>query len=146
MYSKLSFAFVAALAVASEASLDHNAHEKLHKRNETFPGPSGSGAPLPPGLAPFSTGLPIPSSGPAPSGAASSTGGVPLTTGAPLSAGGTGSGSSPSSAGSPEQSGDTTLTYTVGTGSSTTVITTTIHHTVYQTNTNVSALTIHVLR
>ena len=38
----------------------------------------------------------------------------------------------------PGESGDTTLTYTIGSGSSTTVITTTIHHTAFETNTAVS--------
>ena len=38
----------------------------------------------------------------------------------------------------PTQSGDTTLIYTIGTGSSTSVVTTTVRHTSYQTNTAVS--------
>lgn len=36
----------------------------------------------------------------------------------------------------PTQSGDTTLTYVIGTGSSTTTVVTTIHHTSYKTNYN----------
>lgn len=95
MYSKLSLAFVAALAVVVQA-------DDLYK-NGTFTFPSGSGA--------------------------------PLSTGAPTATGTGASSSSPSSVG---ESGDTTLIYTLGTGSSTTVITTTIHHTIYQTESSVS--------
>ena len=44
----------------------------------------------------------------------------------------------------PGESGDTTLTYTIGSGSSTTVITTTIHHTAFETNTAVSTNYVHL--
>ena len=153
MYSKVSIAFISALATIGQA-IEHHGHDHLHRRQYgSFPSASGSGFSLPPGLVPFSSGVSgAPSSAPypiktgtAPSGAPLSTGGVPLSTGtAPLSTGiplSTGSGSSPSSAGG---SGDitltytTTLTYTIGSGSSTTVITTTIHRTVYHTDTAVS--------
>lgn len=89
MYSKLSVAFVAALAVGAQAHYGHNHHGSLHK-NGTHHSPELSQAAL-------STG--------------------------------TGSG--------PGQSGDTTLTYTLGSGASATVITTTIHHTAFETNTAV---------
>lgn len=89
MYSKLSVAFVAALAAGAQAHYGNNHHGSLHK-NGTHHSPELSQAAL-------STG--------------------------------TGSG--------PGESGDTTLTYTLGSGASTTVITTTIHHTAVETNTAV---------
>ena len=89
MYSKLSVAFVAALAASAQANYGHNHHGSLHK-NGTHHSAELSQAAL-------STG--------------------------------TGSG--------PGESGDTTLTYTLGSGASTTVITTTIHHTAFETNTAV---------
>ncbi len=91
MYSKLSVAFVAALAAGAQAYNGHHQHGSFHKN----------------GTHHFS----------ALSQAALSTG--------------TGSG--------PGESGDTTLTYTLGSGSSATVITTTIHHTAFETNTAVSS-------
>lgn len=143
MYTKLSLAYVAALAVASGAAREHKGHEQFHKHGaRQFPGYSRG--PLPSGLAPFSTGV-VPSGAPYPTGSGAvpssapiSTGGVPLTTAPPLTTGGSGTGSSPSSAGGSSEVEDTTLTYTIGTGSSTIVITTTIRRTLYQTNTAVS--------
>ena len=146
MFGKASIAFVSALAAVAQAHNLHG-HEHLHQKRQLFPTANGSGLPLPPGLAPLSTGAsgvspsaPYPTgTGNAPSGAPLSTGGAPLTTGAPLNTGASGSGSGSGSS-SADESGDTTLTYTVGTGSSTTVITTTIHRhrTVYQTASAVS--------
>ncbi len=133
MYSKASLALVSALAAIAQAANNYHGHDHLHHKRESFPTLSGSGL-LPGGLAPFGTAS---SGAPFPTGTGSA---APLSTGVvpPLSTGASGSGSSPSSVG---ESGDTTLTYTIGTGSSTTVITTTIHHTIYQTATSVSFIT-----
>ena len=109
MYSKLSVVFVAALALVTQAH-GHNAYASLHK-NGTYSMPSH----------------------PNESGSGSHGGHPPAPVPAPLSTGtGSGSGSSPG------ESGDTTLTYTIGSGASATVITTTIHHTAYETQTAVS--------
>ena len=121
MYSKLSLAFVAALAAAAQAesgaaeASEHrgHGHGKHHRPSGLFP----SGRPYQPsGSAPFPTG--VVSGGIFPTGTAAGTG----------VSGGSG----------PEQTGDTTLTYTIGAGDHTTVITTTIHHT--NTHTDVSRL------
>ena len=72
-------------------------------------------------------------------GVSSSLGNSPIGTGissvpnGPIGTG-TGSGSGVTSAPGPEQTEDTTLTYTLGTGSSTTIVTTTIKHTSTETN------------
>lgn len=137
MYSKLSVAFFAALAVVAQAAYDHHGHDHFHKNGtHSFSFPTGSGFPVPSGLVPpFSTGgspSQLPASAPYPTGTGSSpsgapsgapiSSGFPVPTGAPISSGASGAGSSPSSASGAGESGDTTLTYTIGTGSSTTVM------------------------
>ena len=142
MYSKLCLAVLAGLAIVAQADhAPHAAHAHLHKRNETttpsYPGETGSGQPIVP-AGPFGTGsvaVPPP---------------APLSTGAPLSPYGTGASAAPLSTGagptgtatpsspdvgnSPDQAEDSTLTYTLGSGSSTTVVTTVIHRTITKTN------------
>lgn len=136
MFSKISVLCVAALAIVAQAK--HERHHTHSHKNGTlthhpFPDydrkPSASGgyhveAGMSSGVAP-QPGYPLLSTG------ASSrllTTGVPvptyLTTGFPT----------------PTQSGDTTLTYVIGTGSSTTTVVTTIHHTSYRTSYKVITL------
>lgn len=127
MYSKLSVAFVAALAVGAQAWGGHDTHAHLHK-NGTYSQPSQTHESAS-GLRGGPYSHPVPGSpSEVPTSAAPS---IPLTTGTS----GQESGSSGSGSGSGE-SGDTTLTYTLGSGTSTTIITTTIHRT--ETNVNVS--------
>ena len=105
MYSKLSIPVLALAAVVQAGSSKHHyEHDHRHQPSGIFPTglpymPSGS-APAPP----FPTGVPT---GIVPSGA-------------------TGASGSPATS---QQTGDSTLTYTIGSGDHTTVITTTIHHT-----------------
>lgn len=120
MFSKISVLCVAALAIVAQAK--HERHHTHSHKNGTlthhpFPDydrqPSASGgyhveAGMSSGVAP-QPGYPLLSTG------ASSR---LLTTGFPT----------------PTQSGDTTLTYVIGTGSSTTTVVTTIHHTSYRTS------------
>ena len=117
MYSKLSVAFVASLAVAAQAQSGAAKHSEHHHHYPTGVFPSGIPY-KPSGSASFPTG-------------ASASGIFPTGTAA-----GTGTGVSGGSG--PEQTGDSTLTYTLGSGDHTTVITTTIHHT--NTHTDVSFL------
>ncbi len=128
MYSKLALAFVAALAVVVQADDSDYSY-----KNGTSSYPSGSGAPLLPGTG--ASASQVASSAPFPISTGGSLSAGPLSTGAPIGTGTSASGSSPTSAGKSE---DTTLTYTIGTGTSATVITTTIRHTIYQTNSAVS--------
>lgn len=116
MYSKLS---VAAVALAIAGRMPLVAAEYQQQASGIFP----SGASYQPsGSAPFPTGasgvFPTGASGVFPTGAAAGTG-----TGVSAGAG-------------PEPTGDSTLTYTIGSGDHTTVVTTTIHH--MNTHTHVS--------
>ena len=142
MFSKLSVVCIAALAVVTQAGhgqhhthshkngtlTQHPFHDYEHKPSASagYPGEAGISS----GVAPY----------PAGTGGYSSlsTGASPglLTTGVPVPTSMT--------TGFPtlNQSGDTTLTYVIGSGSSTTTVVTTIHHTSYQTNYNVN--TIHL--
>ena len=122
MYSKLCIPVVAALAVVVQAGTDaskHTYHHGYDHHHHHFPsGIFPSGLPFKPsGSAPFPTGVP--------------TGGIFPT--------GTASGSGISGGSGPQQTGGpTTLTYTLGSGDHTTVVTTTIYHT--NTHTDVSRL------
>lgn len=120
MYAKLCMTVVAALAAASQAKPhDHEGMPKYHP-SAGYPGPFGPHGPYPTaggaGPAPFPTGGP-----------------APLPTRVP----GPGSpGSGPSGSGEDV----TTLTYTVGSGDHTSVVTTTIYRTRTHTNYHVSRL------
>ncbi|KAL8831181.1 MAG: hypothetical protein Q9170_005409 [Blastenia crenularia] len=135
MFTKLSAALVGALAVAAQAGPHYGAygHQKHHhiKSLSAYGNQTTS-------LPPTSSGL-----GNSPTLASSvGTGGsavptIPLSTGdnagptIPLTTGASGIGGN-----SPVQTGDHTLTYTLGSGSSTTVVTTTIKETSTHTNIN----------
>lgn len=144
MFIKLSIALVGALAVAAQAALQyggqgkHYGHEKYHSikstdgyGNQTSVSSSLGNSPTQASSVPTeSTSTPVYGSSSVPGGSVVPT--IPLSTGGPsipLISGATGTGGN-----SPIQTGDHTLTYTLGSGSSTTVITTTIKETSTQTN------------
>lgn len=110
MFSKLAILCVAALAVVAQAG-HHKRHTHSHQNGTLTQNPFLAQAGLSSGVAPYPTGT----------GASS-----PLGTGASLPLPTTG------------QSGDTTLTYVVGTGSAKSTVVTTIRHTSYKTDYNVS--------
>lgn len=115
MCSKISVAFVAALAVGAQAWGGHDFRHHMHK-NGTYTHPS---QPHESGKGPH--GGPSSHPGPFPGSPSEAAPSIPLTTGTSGEGSGSGSGSG--------ESGATTLTYTLGSGTSTTVITTTILHT-----------------
>ncbi|KAL8990748.1 MAG: hypothetical protein Q9177_000667 [Variospora cf. flavescens] len=154
MLTKLSVALVGALAVAAHAGRHHGQHYGHPKRNYT-PSVSAYGN--------QTSSVPVVSSGlgTSPTGSSSApletfptilpdeTSFVPVGSGSsdaptiPLSTGATAGPSIPLTTGlsstlgnSPGETGDHTLTYTLGSGSSTTVVTTTIKQTSTKTNVN----------
>ncbi|KAL9016387.1 MAG: hypothetical protein Q9185_006258 [Variospora sp. 1 TL-2023] len=154
MLTKLSITLVGALAVAAHAGRHHGQHYGHLKRNYT-PSVSAYGN--------HTSSVPVVSSGlgTSPTGSSSApletfptiipdeTSSVPVGSGSsdaptiPLSTGATAGPSIPLTTGpsstlgnSPVETGDHTLTYTLGSGSSTTVVTTTIKQTSTKTNVN----------
>ncbi|KAI4289446.1 MAG: hypothetical protein L6R35_001279 [Caloplaca aegaea] len=154
MLAKLSITLVGALAVAAHAGRHHGQHYGHPKRNYT---PSGSA------YGNQTSSVPVVSSsfGTSPTGSSSApletfptiipdeASSVPVGSGSsdaptiPLSTGATAGPSIPLTTGpsstlgnSPVETGDHTLTYTLGSGSSTTVVTTTIKQTSTKTNLN----------
>lgn len=120
MYSKLSLTLTAALAVAAQA-------ERLlvPRASGIFPSGVSPGGPAVPSGEPAA---------PFPTGGAGAGAGAAAPSGSGAAAG-TGIEGGPAG---PQPTEDTTITYTIGSGTSTTVITTTIHHT--RTSTEVSHL------
>lgn len=112
MYSKLSLAFVAGLALVVQAQSDGGMHSHSHDHDHQD---HHAGI--------FPTGMPYNSTGPAAGSVPTS---VPT---AGIFPTGTVAGSGISSGSGPEQTGDSTLTYTLGNNGHTTIITTTIRHT-----------------
>ncbi|KAI4116963.1 MAG: hypothetical protein LQ345_002697 [Seirophora villosa] len=154
MFIKLSATLVGALAVAARAGPHYGQHYGLHKRHYT-PSVSAYGnqtSSLPVASSSLGNSPTEPSSAPLetfPTIIPDATTSVPVGTGSsavptiPLSTGATANPSIPLTTGvsstlgnSPVETGDHTLTYTLGSGSSTTVVTTTIKQTSTETNVN----------
>lgn len=150
MFNKISAALVGTLVVAAQASYPGQYGHIKHHHVKRHYGPQGGYGPVsnqtstailpPPTVAPTS-GVPTSVESLPPPSASSFYPSIPLTTGGsvtptiPLSTGISGSGGP-----LPTETGDTTLTYTLGTGSSTTVVTTTVKHTLTETDVHVRRL------